>query len=84
MAESRAALQGLKLKEYVAAALRQFPLEDPPAGELGEPGVGYGAEVSVLREDWCLAAFARAGGLCLVTFDRGFRRFPDPQLTLLE
>lgn len=36
-----------------------------------------------LWQDAYLAAFSRAAGLRLATFDRGFRRFPDLQLSLL-
>lgn len=36
-----------------------------------------------LWTDAYLAAFAQAGGLTVVTFDRGFRRFPDLSCELL-
>lgn len=36
-----------------------------------------------LWTDAYLAAYARAGGLTVVTFDRGFRQFPDLSCELL-
>ncbi len=43
-----------------------------------------GAESSKFWTDSYLAAFARAGDLALVTFDRGFTRFPGLELELLD
>lgn len=44
---------------------------------LGEPSTSFWT-------DSYLAAFARAGELGLVTFDRDFESFPDLELTLLD
>jgi predicted nucleic acid-binding protein len=41
-----------------------------------QPGAGLGTDVY-------LGAFARAAGLEIVTFDRGFQRFPGLEVRLL-
>jgi toxin-antitoxin system PIN domain toxin len=43
-----------------------------------------GGESGRIWTDAFLAAFARAGGLALATFDRGYRRFGDLELVLLD
>ncbi len=48
--KARAALKGLKLKEYVTAALRDSLYEHGPAG-VRETRAQYDADVSVLSDD---------------------------------
>lgn len=48
--KARAAVRGLKLKEYVAAALERSLLESPSASEIREGETAYAEEVLVLGE----------------------------------
>ena len=52
--KARAAVRGLKLKEYVTAALRDSLFEHRSASEVRETGTEYAADVSVLGEDCVL------------------------------
>lgn len=51
--KARAALRGMKLKEYVAAALRES-LFERSAGEMRETTTGHAAESTELAEDCVL------------------------------
>lgn len=55
--KARAAMRGMKLKEYVAAALRDSLFERSD-GELRETGTEYAAECSTLTEDCVLPLIA--------------------------
>lgn len=52
--KARAAVRGLKLKEYVTAALRDSLFQNQGAADLREARTEYTAEISVLREDCVL------------------------------
>jgi len=52
--KARAAVRGLKLKEYVTAALRDSLFESQGAADVREPQTEYAADSSVLRDDCVL------------------------------
>jgi predicted nucleic acid-binding protein len=72
------------LKEYVTQALRDSLYRHQPLAEVRlAEHCRLGAESRKLWTDAYLAAFARAGGIGLATFDRGFRRHDGLDLILL-
>jgi hypothetical protein len=52
--KARAAVQGLKLKEYFTQALRDSLYRHEPVSEVRETATRYGEDVLVLREDCVL------------------------------
>ena len=61
-----------------------FLTEAPGVEEEWRSLTGDAAFSAKIWNDAFLAAFAKMGGLHLVTFDRGFRRYPGLKLRLLE
>lgn len=79
------ALTGFKLTQELIADERVEQVKEPDGIDAILPDLfNHPAPAPKIVSDAYLAAFAIAGNMRLVTFDRGFKRFPALDVTLLS